>query len=296
MVSVPAWCMTSGMATPRVTRPFLRRRLGRELAALREERSLKAAEAAKLASVAQSTISRIESGTMAVRVNTVRGVLDAYEVGGGRRTALLELAGSANTGGAWWHSYRNGPLPDWFEIYVDLEGEASDLAIYDAQFINGLVQTPDYARALYRAARPDADDDEIDTLVQLRMDRQKRLVEGKMSLTLVMDESVLEREFGDAEVMKGQYRHLREMSRRPRISIAVIPRAVQPGVVGSFTILDFPAETDPSVVYIEHDAGALYLEDPAELRRYARAYGRLQTAADSLEVSPVPVAQMIREN
>lgn len=279
----------------RATRPFLRRRLGRELAGLRGERGMKAAEAAKAARVAQSTVSRVESGEMAVRVNTVRGMLDAYDVTGARRTALLELAEHANTGRAWWHSYRDGALPDWFEIYVDLEGEADSLSIYDAQFVNGLVQTPDYARAIYRAARPEATSEELDRLVQLRMDRQKRLVDGSLTLILIMDEMALLREHGSREVMRGQYRRIAELAEMPRISIAILPRTVQPGVVGSFTMLDFPAEEDPSVVYIEHEAGALYLEQPTEIRQYSRAYGRLQTAALDLGSSAARVAQMAKE-
>jgi transcriptional regulator with XRE-family HTH domain len=279
----------------RATRPFLRRRLGRELTKLREDRGLLAEAAAKLASVSQSTISRVESGKLAVRVNTIRGMLDAYEVVGGKRDALLELAGQANTGTAWWHSYRGGPLPDWFEIYVDLEGEADSLQIVDMQFVNGLVQTAEYARAVYRAARPDADADQIETLVQLRMDRQKRLTSGGQDLTLVIDETALLRQYGGPDVMRDQYRHLVELAERPRISVALVPADAQAGVVGSFTILDFPEEDDPSVVYIEHDAGALYLEDPAEIRQYARAYGRLQTAALDLKSSAARIAKMIKE-
>ncbi|HEY3507056.1 MAG TPA: helix-turn-helix transcriptional regulator [Actinocatenispora sp.] len=277
------------------TRPFLRRRLGRELASIRVQCGLKSEEAARLAKTAQSTVSRVESGKMAVRVNTVRGILDAYEVVGDRREALLELAEHANIGRAWWHSYRGGPLPEWFEIYVDLEGEADTLNIADVQYVNGLVQTPDYARAVYRSARPDADAAQIDELVQLRMDRQKRLTEGNLDLMLIVDETALLREYGGRKVMQAQYKRLLELAEMPRISIAVLPIDAQAGVVGSFTILDFPAEEDPAVVYIEHNAGALYLEDPSEIRQYARAYGRLQTAALDLKASARRIADMIKE-
>ena len=281
--------------TQRATRPFLRRRLGRELATLRESRGLKAEEAAKRASVSQSTISRVESGKLVVRVNTIRGVLDAYEVTGDRRAALLELAANANSGGAWWHSYRNGALPDWFEIYVDLEGEADALQIYEPLFISGLMQTEAYTRALYRTAKPDVDAEEIDRLVQLRMDRQKRLTDGKMSLTLVMDECALTRPFGGKDVMRGQYEHLLEIRHKPRISVVVVPHDAHPGVTGGFTILDFPAEEDPPVVYMEHQAGALYLEDPAEIKQYSRAYGRLQTAALGLRASAARISELRKE-
>lgn len=286
-------CVMSARQRP--PRPFLRRRLGRELAKMREQAGMKAEDAAKGAAMAQSTISRIESGKLAVRVNTIRGVLDAYEVTGERRTALLALAEQANSGQAWWHSYRDGPLPDWFEIYVDLEGEADTLSVYDNQFVNGLVQTEGYARALYRAGRPDDTDEQIDKLVQLRMDRQKRLVDGGLSLILIVDEMALRRPYGAPEVMRQQYRHLLELAALPRIQITVLPFDAQPGVVGSFTLLDFPAEEDPSVVYIEHEAGAMYLEKPAEIRRYARAYGRLQTASLGLKASAARISELTRE-
>lgn len=276
------------------TRPFIRRRMGRELAALRKASGLTVEQVARSADVNPSSVSRIEAAKMPARVVTIKSILDVYEPTPDQRAAVVELARQA-TADTWWHPYVGGALPKWFEFYVDLEQEADTLSIYDAQFVNGLAQTEEYARALFRASRPDATSERIDKLVQLRMDRQRRVVDGKVSLILILDELALRRRFGDHGIMRRQYEHLLELADIPGVSLAVLSVDAQPGVVGSFTVLDFPADEDPSVVYIEHEVGALYLEKSAQIRQYARAYGRLQTAALDLEASASRIAQLVKE-
>jgi uncharacterized protein DUF5753 len=217
----------------------------------------------------------------------------AHEPTAERRSAVLELARAANSD-TWWHSYVGTALPKWFELYVDLEAEASELSIFDPQYINGLVQTEEYARAMM-AARPDESDKDIDRTVAMRMERQKRLTEGRLRLQLIIDESALRREFGSPEVMKGQLEHLLELSKLRRVSLQILPERSQPGIVGGFTILEFPEEDDPTVVYIEHDAGALTLEKPTHVRQYTRAYGRLRTAALDRKASAAHIAEVIKE-
>ena len=148
---------------------------------------------------------------------------------------------------------------------------------------------------MYMAARPDESEASIERYIAMRLERQKRLADGKLRLHLIIDESVLRREFGGPEVMRGQLEHLIKMSKLRRVSLQVLPERGQPGINGGFTILEFPEEDDPTVVYIEHDAGALTLEKPTQVRQYTRAYGRLQTAALDEKASVARIAEVIKE-
>ena len=114
--------------------------------------------------------------------------------------------------------------PRWFEDWVDAEGRASVLRGWEPLLVPGLLQTPEYARVLFRAWRTDDDEDKIEQLVAARMDRQKIFARaGAPSFWAVLDEGVLRRRVGGAKVMHGQLLHLADMAERAAIKIHVIP-------------------------------------------------------------------------
>jgi hypothetical protein len=168
---------------------------------------------------------------------------------------------------------------------VDLEAEADELSIYDTQFVNGLVQTKEYARAIYLASRPDDSPDDTERMVDLRMARQQRLLDGDLRLRLVLCEWVLQQAYGGDAILRAQIHHLAELSELRNVALQILPVRALPGVVGSFTLVDFPDPADQSIVYLENELGALYLEKPEEVRQYARVFGRLRAAALSPEDS-----------
>ena len=274
-------------------RPFRRRRLAHELIDVRERLGLTAEQAAKLASVSQSTISRVESAEVSVQPRTLRAILDAYEVTDDQREALLALSRSLNQE-AWWHAFGD-VVPDWLEIYVDLEAETSSLAVYSVQFIDGLLQTEDYARAVYMAGRLDEAAEATERHVKLRMERQKRVLSGEMVLEIIMEEWVLSRRYGSQAVMREQLRHILDIAQLRNVRLQLLPKKRQPNVVGSFALLDFPDVLDPTVVYIEHEAGALYVEQPDQVRRYAHAYDALRASALSPEESHDVIADLAKD-
>ncbi len=281
---------TSGMTT----RPFRRRRLGRELAAYRNAKGLTGEQAAKLAMIAASSITRIEGGKFAAKVSTVKNLLDVYEVTGPKKDALIALARGAGEE-IFWQSYTD-VLADWFELYIDLEAEAADIAVYDAQFINGLAQTEDYARAMFETWRPDEDPESLQRRVKVRMERQARVRDGKTRLRLILAESALRRRFGGRKVMAEQYRQLATLAQHRNVSVQILPDSAPVGVLGSFTILDFTeADLDPSVVYLEHETGALYVEKADEIRQYARVYDGLRAAARDPETTVEQLTQLAED-
>lgn len=185
---------------------------------------------------------------------------------GPKKDALIALARGAGDE-IFWQSYTD-VLADWFELYIDLEAEAADIAVYDAQFINGLAQTEDYARAMFETWRPGEDPESLERRVKVRMERQARVWDGKTRLRLILAESALRRRFGGRKVMAEQYRQLVTLAQRRNVSVQILPDSAPVGVLGSFTILDFAeADLDPSVVYLEHETGALYVEKANEIEQ-----------------------------
>ncbi|HEY9474569.1 MAG TPA: helix-turn-helix transcriptional regulator, partial [Mycobacteriales bacterium] len=261
----------------------------RELRQLREAHGLTAEAVAEQADLSQSSLSRVENAVVQIKVPIVKALLDVYKVSGEQRDALIALTREANRQG-WWHTYGD-VLPEWFEVYIDLEGEAETLAVYDSQFVNGLLQTRDYARALLVAARPDDSPQETDRRVELRLQRQARIVEGDLRLHLIVDECVLHRTYGGPEVMREQIARLVEMAALRNVSIQVMPSSAPLSTASGFSILEF-AVGDPTVVYLENEIGALYLEKPHQVRQYSRLYDRLRASALGPEASVEHLARL----
>lgn len=165
----------------------------------------------------------MELGRVSFKARDVEDLLTLYGVTDeAERDALLGLAREANVAG-WWHSYGD-VLPGWFQTYIGLEGAASLIRVYEVQFVHGLLQTEAYAHAVVTRGMGAAPAVEIDRRVALRLERQKALVsERAPHLHAVLDEAALRRPYGDREVMRGQLRHLIEMSEQSNVTLQVMP-------------------------------------------------------------------------
>ena len=270
-----------------------RRKLGAELRALRAEAGLTSGEAARLVGWHQSKVSRIETGASGVKPPDVRLLLDAYEVGDPQlRDMLLVLAGSDDGGGRhhWWHAYR-GVLPPAYRDFISLESQASTLRTLETSVVPGLLQTPEYARAVTRAAVGGLDNDgpeRLDALVQVRLARQDVLrADPPLALSVVLDEAVLRREVGGPGVMARQLDRLVEAAKLPQVRLQVLPFAAGAhiGITGPFVIFSFPSTSDLDVVVLDHLTSSLYLERKEDLEAYSEAFNTLQFHALSPEDS-----------
>ncbi|WP_327405690.1 helix-turn-helix domain-containing protein [Streptomyces sp. NBC_01288] len=261
-----------------------RRKLGAELRALRAEAGLTSGEAARLVGWHQSKVSRIETGASGVKPPDVRLLLDAYQVGDPQlRDMLLVLAGSDDGGGRhhWWHAYR-GVLPPAYRDFISLESQASTLRTLETSVVPGLLQTPEYARAVTRAAVGGLDNDgpeRLDALVQVRLARQDVLrADPPLELSVVLDEAVLRREVGGPGVMARQLVRLVEAAKLPQVRLQVLPFAAGAhiGITGPFVIFSFPSTSDLDVVVLDHLTSSLYLERKEDLEAYSEAFNTLQ--------------------
>ena len=183
---------------------------------------------------------------------------------------------------SWWHRYTD-LVADWFQDYLGLEESASRIQTYEQQFLPGLMQTEDYARAIANRGWFPLTSQSAERQVTVRMRRQALLTRpDSPKLWAVIDESVLHRPIGGRRVMLAQIEHLLELTRRPNITLQVVPYALSGyAAEGSFTMLRFAEPELPDVVYIEHLTGALYLDKRSDTEQYSRVFDRLTVDAQT---------------
>lgn len=254
-----------------------RRRLSSELRRLRRESGLTLFEAAKQAGMGKSNLSKIEQAeSRSVPASTLNKLLELYQVDDDTRATLHELSKLAGKKG-WWAHYKN-LMP---QMLADFEAEACALRTYQAQVIPGLLQTPQYADAVFRANEV-RDDDEISQRVAARVTRQGVLhrVEPPKLMALV-DEAALRRMVGSVEVMREQLRHLTHMASRHNVGIYVLPfsAGAHPSTEGSYVIMDFLDPRDSSIAYLETPVTSMYLEEEHEVRLFNDMFGSTQSCA-----------------
>jgi Domain of unknown function (DUF5753)/Helix-turn-helix domain len=255
--------------------------LGAHLRKLREFKGVTREAAGYEIRASESKISRMELGRVGFKERDVADLLTLYGVEGDERAELLTLLRQANTPG-WWHPYGD-LLPNWLQYYLDLEAAATLIRTYELQFVPGLLQTEDYARAVIMLGHGDANDNEIDRRVSVRMTRKQLLTRPKPPhLWAVIDEAVLRRPIGGRKVMRAQLEALDEANHLPNVRLQIIPfrSGGHAATGGAFTILRFPDQDLPDVVYIEHLTNALYLDRRDEVDYYSAAAGRLFIQAE----------------
>ncbi|RSN68509.1 XRE family transcriptional regulator [Actinomadura sp. WAC 06369] len=239
-----------------------------------------------------SKISRMELGRVGFKERDVADLLTLYGVADpGVREPLLALAEHANQPG-WWQRYGD-VVPGWFEPYLGLEQGAVLIRQYEVQAIPELLQTEKYARALLRARHPESPQEEIDKLVELRMERRRVFARpDPLKLWAVIDEAALRRAVGGPGTMRGQLRHLIEMAKRPNVTVQVLPFSAGGHAAegGPVTLLRFAEPELPDVVYLEQLTGALYPDRPSEIARYQDVLNRLGVQAEP----PVRTPEVLR--
>lgn len=267
---------------PEASPTVRRRRLGTELRRLRELAGVTADQARVRLDCSPSKISRIELGRSPSTARDVADLLALYQVTDQETvTALIELARQSNQRG-WWQPYGD-LLPDWFEGYIGLETEATAISTYETHLVPGLLQAPGYAAAVLAASIPRRSEKDIERQVELRTRRQRLLTrERPPAVWAILDEAVLRRPVGGTDVLRAQLHHLLDQARLPSLTLQVLPfdAGAHPALGTAFTILRFDAGAgDEDMVYIEELDSAIYVERPADVRRYAARMDHIRAAA-----------------
>ncbi|MFG1605963.1 helix-turn-helix domain-containing protein [Actinoplanes sp. NPDC049265] len=275
----------------------LRILLGAQLRRLREGKGITREDAGWEIRAPGSKISRMELGRVSFKERDVADLLSLYGVTDPKeREALLGLARQANNPG-WWHHFGD-ILPGWFQSYLGLEAAATLIRTYEIQFVPGLLQTPEYARAVIMLGHAGANADEIDRRVELR--RQRQMVLNRPDppqIWAVVDEAVLRRPIGGVEVMKAQIEALIEASKQPNVRLQIIPFQAggHAAAGGPFSILRFPEPELPDVVYVEQLTSAIYLDKREDVDQYAIAMERVCIDADPPNHTPEILEKLLHE-
>jgi hypothetical protein len=254
--------------------------LGAHLRRMREAANISRMDAGWEIRSSESKVSRMELGRVGFKERDVSDLLRLYGLDDGEeRDRLLALARDANNPG-WWHRYGD-VLPSWFHSYLGLEAAAQLIRTYELQFVPGLLQTPEYVRAVVQLGRTTIPDQEIERRVALRLSRQEALTRpNPIKLWAVVDEAVLRRPIGGVKAMRVQLEHLIEACRQPNITLQVMTySAGNPATGGAYSILRFPEQDLPDIVYIEHLTSALYLDKLEDLDQYTATMEALCVAA-----------------
>ncbi|MFF1487315.1 helix-turn-helix transcriptional regulator [Streptomyces sp. NPDC058319] len=183
-------------------------------------------------------------------------------------------------------------LPNWFQPFAEMEAKATYISTYQVQLVYGLLQTPEYARAVLEMGNTA----KVDELVAARLERQRILDVAEPPLALViLDEAVLHRPMGSSELMRDQLQHLLDYCERPWLQIQVLPYSAGPhaSLEGSFTGLRF--QRNPEIVYTEDLISGHMTANPETVRDATRRYASLQAAALSEEESAKLIKRVMEE-
>lgn len=280
-----------------------RRRLGTQLRHYRKVRGITVDEVAGEFDVTASTIYRMELGRVKVKARDIDLFAKLYGFDDDQEL-VKELSSLARDGSkrGWWAKYAETIAPP-YATYIGLEEDAIKLSIYDGLIINGLLQTIDYARASFDFIDVDSKE-HMEKRIELRMERQERISKRELQIWNVIDEAAIRRVVGGAKVMREQLGKLLELAELPNVRIQVLPFAggAYPGMLGSFTHMEFgdgedPEEPDPEpdptyrhpdVVYIEGHTGDVYEEENTD--RFKAVFENLRVAA----LSPTMSLELIR--
>ena len=287
---------TTGSTVPR-------RQLGRYLRELRNRERLTVKAAAEKLEWSEAKMWRIETGQTSLRSLDVEAMCRIYGAPADLTEALMGLAKETKARG-WWHAYGD-VIPEGFDVYIGLEEAASQLAWYESELVPGLLQTEGYARTLIEADNPGFDAEEISRRVHVRMARQPLVhrATAPLRLSVVLNEGILRRPVGGPTVMSAQLARLAEVSERPNVSVRVVPfsAGLHGGMLsGPFVILRFPLngdgrESEPATVYVDGFTGALYLDKPNEVDRYAQAFNSVWAMALNESQSRTLIRQAAKE-
>jgi transcriptional regulator with XRE-family HTH domain len=274
----------------------LRIALGIQLRQLRQAGHITTAEAAEVIRATPSKISRLERGRTTARQRDVADLLSLYGVTDpAEREELLELARQTSAPG-WWQQYGD-VLPRWFESYIGLETAASVIRSYELQFVPGLLQTEEYARAVISISNAHASAEEIAHRVSLRMRRQDLLTwPGAPEMWAVLDEAALRRSPGGPEVMRAQLEHLLRVTELPNVTLQIVLFDTGPHAAagGPFSILRFPEPDLPDVVYLEQLNSAVYLDQPDDVTGYQTIMDQLCVQAETSTASRAMIGALLR--
>ena len=222
-------------------------------------------------------LSRLETGKRPASQRDVRDLCLYYGAPADELDRLIEMAKASRVQNRW------QGLSEAYAEFMALEQMAAGVRTFEALLIPGLLQTADYSRAMAIGSALDwtavgSEGADLEIKIDARLARQQRLYEKPaLQLHVIIDENVIHRRIGGAEVMAAQLRHVQDVSRLPNVDIQIVPisRGAYPGLeVSGFSILDFAPGTHTLdyACYLEGLVGSIWAEREAERLRVTRVF------------------------
>jgi transcriptional regulator with XRE-family HTH domain len=257
--------------------PTIRQReLGKRLRDLRNQHGLTVEEVAEKLLCSATKISRLETGARRPSLRDVRDLCSLYDVADEISAELMELARGAREQG-WWTKYDDLNL----DPLIGLEQAASAITCYSMFYIPALLQTESYAREIIRAVAPKMDPYVYQQRVEVRVRRQELLAEAnRPRYRVLLDEAVLLRRVGSAQLMATQFERVLEAARQDKVTVQIIPfdSGAYEAADGYFVLLEFDDPDLSPVVFTEGLTGNRYFDRKIEIDRYREA---IEGARDS---------------
>ncbi len=279
-----------------------RRRLGAELRRLRGSVGLNLDEVARELDCSTSKISRLETGKGIPKLPDVRELIRIYGVSSdAEQEMLLRLVKDSRMQG-WWEPYTEGVPPERFVMeeparYPALETHALAVHSFTVTVVPGLLQSSDYTREMLTAILPQHRKPEIESLVELRMQRQRALYrdDAPLRLSVVLDEGLLCRVVGGREVMADQLCAIEEKADLPNVEVRVLPfdAGIHRAHHGQFNILELHEPLD-DIVYIEGHAGDSYLDGYSDVELYKEVFSDVAERALDPDASRRMITEYVR--
>ena len=256
------------------------RRLRTALKQARDAAGLTQAKVADSLDWSLSKIVRIESGSVGVTTTDLRALLSLYNVTDRDYVADLVAAAREARRLPWWKENFGDIASEQYLQFVEFEQTADEILSFQTQFVPGILQTRKYASAILQGVIRDHGSDHIARLLAFRLERQE-LLQAKQppKMSFVLDEPVVWRRVGSADIMEGQLSHLIELAQHPHLSIRILrfTAGITPGMQTPFVLMRFPDPADSPVLYFEAPrADTLVIDDDAEIKRYSRTFEELQ--------------------
>jgi DNA-binding XRE family transcriptional regulator len=282
---------------------WARRKVGAMLRKLREDAKLTQEEAGEHIERHVTTMHKIENGLTGVRLKPktdIQRLGDLYGASQDTIDTMISLAEGTRVKGPF-QPYSD-VISSEFDLYLNLEGDASEITSYESEQVPGLLQTANYARVLMSIPGKDGrprSNAEVAKRVELRMERQNVLTRkpDPLKFSVVLSELVLRRPVGSTEVMAEQLNHLIEVSKLPNVSVRVVrfDAGLHLGyITGQFIVLRFPGD-GPPIAYSDAFLGGNYFKRPKEIARHDEAFADISKHALSETESRAFINQVVKE-
>lgn len=290
--------------TESATPALCRLQLASQLRKLRLASGLKSNQVCRKLVWSPSKLTRLETAENAVvEPSDIMALCQIYDADAETLGTLKGYAAVTKTRRDWWQSPQYRPvITPGFKAFLGLEATAGQLHNYEAEFVPGLLQTPEYIRVIHEKAHRGKSPEEVDKLVEIRMNRQEVLRRGEfpLRLTAIISESVLRRPAGEHGTMRAQLVHMVELIESlPNLRVQVMPfsAGIHDGMNGKFAVFHFsPAATVRSIVYLESLADAWVSRQQAVVERYTEVFHDLQALAPGPQESLSMIKKAIEEH